>query len=141
MKKNVILVIVASIITLTLTTPIKAEDTKEQAAIQTAENWLSIIDTEHYEDSWENGAIFLKNEVSKDQWVSSMNKYRKPLGKMEERQFKSSQYMTDIPDAPDGEYVVIQFDTVFENKKEAIETITPMLDPDGKWRVAGYFIK
>ena len=141
MKKNVILVIVASIITLTLTTPIKAEDTKEQAAIQTAENWLSIIDTEQYDDSWENGAIFLKNEVSKDQWVSSMNKYRKPLGKMEERQFKSSQYMTDIPDAPDGEYVVIQFDTVFENKKEAIETITPMLDPDGKWRVAGYFIK
>ena len=141
MKKNVVLVIVASIITLTITTPIKAEETKEQAAIQTAENWLSIIDTEQYEDSWENGAIFLKNEVSKEQWVSSMNKYRKPLGKMEERKFKSSQYMTDIPDAPDGEYVVIQFDTVFENKKEAIETITPMLDPDGKWRVAGYFIK
>ena len=141
MKKNVVLVIVASIITLTITTPIKAEDTKEQAAIQTAENWLSNIDTEQYEDSWENGAIFLKNEVSKEQWVSSMNKYRKPLGKMEERKFKSSQYMTDIPDAPDGEYVVIQFDTVFENKKEAIETITPMLDPDGKWRVAGYFIK
>ena len=141
MKKNVILVIVVSIITLTLTTPIKADNTKEQAAIQTAENWLSIIDTEQYEDSWENGAIFLKNEVSKKQWVSSMNKYRKPLGKMEERKFKSSQYMTDIPDAPDGEYVVIQFDTVFENKKEAIETVTPMLDPDGKWRVAGYFIK
>ena len=49
--------------------------------------------------------------------------------------------MTDIPNAPDGEYVVIQFDTVFENKKEAIEKITPMLDPNGKWRVAGYFIK
>ena len=141
MKKNVILVIVASIITLTLTTPIKAEDTKEQAAIQTAENWLSIIDTEQYEDSWENGAIFLKNEVIKEQWVSSMNKYRKPLGKMEERKLKSNQYMTNIPDAPHGEYVVIQFDTVFENKKEAIETVTPMLDPDGKWRVAGYFIK
>ncbi len=141
MKKSVVLIIVASIITLTLTTPIKAEETKEHAAIQTAENWLSIIDTEQYEDSWENGAIFLKNEVSKEQWASSMNKYRKPLGKIEERKFKSSQYMTDIPDAPDGEYVVIQFDTVFENKKEAIETITPMLDPDGKWRVAGYFIK
>ena len=46
MKKNVVLVIVASIITLTITMPIKAEDTKEQAAIQTAENWLSNIDTE-----------------------------------------------------------------------------------------------
>ena len=133
--------VVASIITLTLTTPIKAEDTKEQAAIQAAENWLSIIDTERYEKSWENGAIFLKNEVTKEQWVGSMKAYRKPLGKMEKRKLKRNQYMTNIPDAPAGEYVVIQFDTVFENKKEAIETITPMLDPDGKWRVAGYFIK
>jgi len=141
MKKNVILVIVVSIITLTLTTPIKADNTKEQAAIQTAENWLSIIDTEQYEDSWENGAIFLKNEVTKEQWVRSMNKYRKSLGKKIKRKLKNRQYMTDIPDAPAGEYVVIQFDTVFENKIEAIETVTPMLDPDGKWRVAGYFIK
>jgi len=141
MKKNVILVIVASIIALTLTTPIKADNTKEQAAIQTAEKWLSIIDTEQYEGSWENGAIFLKNEVTKEQWVRSMNKYRKSLGKMIKRKLKNRQYMTDIPDAPAGEYVVIQFDTVFENKKEAIETVTPMLDPDGKWRVAGYFIK
>jgi hypothetical protein len=22
-----------------------------------------------------------------------------------------------------------------------LETITPMLDPDGRWRVSGYFIK
>jgi len=80
MKKNVVLIIVASIITLTITTPIKAENIKEQAAIQTAENWLSSFDTEQYDDSWKNGAIFLKNEVSKEQWVSSMNKFRKPLG-------------------------------------------------------------
>jgi phosphoglycolate phosphatase len=31
--------------------------------------------------------------------------------------------------------------TVFENKKSAIETITPTLDNDGEWRVSGYFIK
>jgi len=45
------------------------------------------------------------------------------------------------PLPPDGEYVVIQFKTSFENKKAAIETITPMLDKDGKWKVSGYFIK
>ena len=122
-------------------TTIKADTTKEQIAVQQAKNWLSIIDTEQYENSWENGAIFLKNEVTKEQWVSSMNKYRKPHGKMIKRELKNNQYMTNIPDAPAGEYVVIQFNTVFENKKEAIETVTPMLDSDGKWRVAGYFIK
>ena len=31
--------------------------------------------------------------------------------------------------------------TVFEKKASAVETITPMLDPDGVWRVSGYFIR
>ncbi len=49
--------------------------------------------------------------------------------------------MTSLPGAPDGEYVVISYETSFTNKKSAIETVTPMLDKDGKWRVSGYFIK
>jgi hypothetical protein len=30
---------------------------------------------------------------------------------------------------------------VFENKKAAIETVTPMHDKDGKWKVSGYYIR
>ena len=43
--------------------------------------------------------------------------------------------------APDGEYVVIQFSASFAHKKSALETITPMLEKDGKWRVSGYYMK
>ncbi|MEA1992696.1 MAG: DUF4019 domain-containing protein, partial [Thermodesulfobacteriota bacterium] len=71
----------------------------------------------------------------------SMQAVKKPLGKILSRKLKSKNYMTSLPDAPDGEYVVIQFETSFENKKSALETVTPMLDKDGKWRVSGYFIK
>jgi hypothetical protein len=42
---------------------------------------------------------------------------------------------------PDGQYVVIRYDSSFANKKSAIETVTPMLDQGGQWRVSGYFIK
>jgi hypothetical protein len=35
----------------------------------------------------------------------------------------------------------VQFDTSFERKSAAVETVTPMIDPDGRWRVSGYFIK
>ena len=62
-------------------------------------------------------------------------------GKNISRKLKSKSYSTSLPGAPDGEYVVIQFEASFENKKSAIETITPMLDKDGKWRVSGYFMK
>jgi hypothetical protein len=49
--------------------------------------------------------------------------------------------MTTMPGAPDGEYVVIQYQTTFEHKNSAVETVTPMLDNDGQWRVSGYYIR
>ena len=66
---------------------------------------------------------------------------RVPLGKLESRKLTSAQYTKTMPGAPDGDYVILQFDASYENKKRAIETVTPMKDKDGKWRVAGYFIK
>ena len=70
-----------------------------------------------------------------------MEGMRKPFGKNLSRQLKSAHYRTSLPGAPDGEYVVVQFKASFENKKSAIETVTPMLDKDGKWRVSGYYMK
>jgi len=49
--------------------------------------------------------------------------------------------MTSMPGAPDGEYVVIQFESSFANKESAVETVTPMKGEDGVWRVSGYYIK
>ena len=66
---------------------------------------------------------------------------RSPFGKLKKRTFAAAKYMTELPGAPDGEYVVIQFQASFENKENAVETITPKLAPDGKWRVSGYVIK
>jgi len=79
--------------------------------------------------------------VSKGQWKSSLEAVRTPLGNVLTRKLKSKQYTKTLPGAPDGEYVVIQYETSFKNKKNAIETITPMMDKDGKWRVSGYYIK
>ena len=70
-----------------------------------------------------------------------MTGVRKPLGNMISRKVQSKIYTASLPGAPDGEYVVIEFVTSFEKKKSAIETITSMLDRDGKWRVSGYYIK
>jgi hypothetical protein len=36
---------------------------------------------------------------------------------------------------------VIHYQSSFEHKKSATETVTPMLDNDGQWRVSGYYIK
>lgn len=70
-----------------------------------------------------------------------MQVVRKPLGKLVSRRVKSAIFKTSLSGAPDGQYVVIEFETSFESKKLAIETVTPMMDKDGKWRVSGYYIK
>jgi hypothetical protein len=66
---------------------------------------------------------------------------RTPLGKVVSRKLKSREYTEKMPGAPDGKYVVVQFDTVFANKSSSVETVVPMADPDGSWRVSGYFIR
>jgi hypothetical protein len=118
-----------------------AEETKEDAAVRAADAWLALVDRGDYRESWDDAAQLFKNAITKEQWETQLQAARQPLGKLVSRKVKSTQYAESLPGAPDGEYVVIQYETSFEKKKSAIETVTPMLDPDGDWRVSGYFIK
>lgn len=118
-----------------------ADEAAEAAAVEAAEAWLTLTDGGEYDKSWETAASLFKGAVKMVSWRQSMVGVRQPLGKTLSREVKSTTYATSLPGAPDGEYVVIEFETSFENKKQAIETVTPMRDEDGKWRVSGYYIK
>lgn len=113
----------------------------EQEAIAAADAWLTVVDGERYAESWDQAASYFKGAVGNDQWQAQVGAVRKPLGKLVSRKLKSKQFTTTLPGAPDGKYVVIQYDTAFENKAAAVETVTPMADTDGKWRVSGYYIR
>lgn len=114
---------------------------KETAAVAAAEKWLSTVDGGNYEQSWREAAEYFKNAVSKDKWVQSLTAGRNPLGKILSRNVSRTSCNTSLPGAPDGEYVVIQFQSSFENKASATETVTPMVEKDGGWRISGYFIQ
>lgn len=114
---------------------------KEIAAVAAAEEWLTMVDHGKYLESWNKAAQYFKKAIKQQQWEQSLQAVRNPLGKPIFRKVKSKTYTTSLPGAPDGEYVVIQFETSFENKKSAIETVTPMMDKDAKWRVSGYYLR
>jgi hypothetical protein len=114
---------------------------KEKIALAAAEKWLTLIDRGKYGESWKEAAEYFKAAVKQEQWKQSLVAVRKPLGKLISRKVKSKSYKTSLPGAPDGEYVVIQFETSFEKKKSAVETVTPVMDKDGNWRISGYYIK
>ena len=113
----------------------------EKAALLSANAWLELVDTGKYGESWEQSAGLFQKAVDKAAWQKQVAGVRTPLGEPVRRKVKSSEYRTSLPGAPDGEYVVILYDTSFEHKKSAVETITPMKEPNGAWRVSGYYIK
>jgi hypothetical protein len=115
-------------------------DEREDAAGVAALEWLTALDRGQYEVTWNEAAPLFKVQVDKEQWVKTASGVREPLGKLHSRTLKSATYSTNLPGAPDGEYVVLQFDSSFANKASAVETITPML-ADGVWRVSGYFVR
>lgn len=117
-----------------------AAEGKKDAAKQAALEWLVLVDAMQYEASWKEAASLFRAQVSTSGWVSAVAAVRRPLGDFVARNLISATYATSLPGAPDGEYVVLQFQTEFENKAQAVETVTPMLD-EGQWRVSGYYIR
>jgi hypothetical protein len=107
-----------------LTLPLaQAQDAEKVASAESAAlKWLTLTDAGEYARSWDANA-------------------RQPLGGVVSRKLKSAKYTRSLPGAPEGEYVVIQYEAHFEHKDGAIETVTPLLDKDGSWKVSGYFIR
>ena len=119
-----------------------AQDATDVADAETsAQQWLTLTDAERYGESWDAAASFFQSKITQLNWTNALANARTPLGKLLSRTLTSAEYSRSLPGAPDGEYVVIQYTTQFENKPTATELVTPMKERDGKWRVSGYFIR
>lgn len=139
--KHVVSLISLCAVVVTAVGQLTAADKPEKSAQTAAEQWLTLVDAGKFAESWQSAAAYFKGAVTEAQWKTSLDAFRKPLGALVSRKFKSAKYTKTAPGAPDGEYVILQFETSFANKKDSVETVTPMLDKDGKWKVSGYFIK
>lgn len=110
-------------------------------AMAAAQSWLASVDAGRYSQSWDEAAKAFRDAVTRPQWESLVEPVRKQTGNLIARKVRIATYTRELPNAPAGEYVVILYDSRFERVPHAVETVTPMKDPDGKWRVSGYFVK
>jgi len=126
-------------------------ETPQDAAQAAAESWLKLVDGGNYSASWDQAAKVFKGAVKQTDWGEMAQGVRTPLGKLVSRRLKSREYTEKAPTTRviggkvytwgAGKYVIIQYDAVFANKASAVETVIPMADPDGVWRVSGYSIR
>ncbi len=118
-----------------------AADADEAAAAKAAEPWLALVDAGKYGESWEQASAMFRDAVTKEKWIEAVSGVRGQVGKFESRKLAASQAIKDPPNAPPGDYMMLQYSSVFENKKDATETIVLSREPDKQWRTSGYFIK
>ena len=110
-------------------------------AMGAASAWLDIVDGGRYGESWEASAALFREQVPKLQWERQLQDARGALGVLGSRKLASATYTLAPPNAPPGEYVIIQYHSRYENRPLTTEIVTPMREKDGTWRVSGYFIR
>ena len=118
-----------------------ANPTNEEAARTAAEDWLALVDGDKFVESWQKLDPSFAKKVGRKKWTSSLTEIRARIGKLNSRKFASAEYTKELPGAPEGEYVVVQFDCGFEKRPAALEKVTLILGRDLSWRVAGYSVK
>src|SRR5580765_5546807 len=115
------------------------EEIDTMPAQSAAVAWLLVVDAGQYAQSWDEAAALFQKALAKPDWEKALVAARSPLGPARSRKVRSVTYSRSLPNAPEGEYVVIQYDTQFE-LRGAVETVVPMKEKDG-WKVSGYFIR
>lgn len=118
----------------------QAEEIDTLPAQKVALAWLENVDAGGYGTSWDDAADLFRKAVTRENWEKTLGTVRTPLGAPGPRKIRAVNYTRSIPGAPEGEYVVIQYQTMF-GERSVLETVTPMKEADGRWRVSGYLIR
>jgi hypothetical protein len=103
--------------------------------------WLPLVDAGKLGEAWDAGAGNLQDATPKEAFTEAVGTARSPLGALQARNFARAEYTKELPGAPEGEYVLVGYQSAFENKAEGQETVIATLDWDGSWKVVGYDVR
>ena len=112
------------------------DSAREQAAA-----WLALADTGDARGTWDAAGRTFQSSITLDAWGGKLQAARAPLGPLTSRVEAVAQQLDGLPGAPPGEYVVMQYHSVYDARAAVVETLTLQREPDGIWRVVGYFIR
>ncbi len=106
-----------------------------------AHTWLALVDKGEIARSWDEGALVLQLGVTKTKWEQLVRSARAPFEPFGARHQIMARYTTDPPNAPPGQYVLLQYQTDVSGGRQVVETVVPTLDGKRGWRVSGYYVR
>ena len=101
---------------------------------------LQQVDSDHYDDLWQNVAPFVREKLTQEQFVISIRRARQTLGRVSSRGWASVTRIryTNVTNFPDGLYANVDFATTLASGATLFEMLSFQLESDGQWRLTGY---
>lgn len=121
--------------------PAAAQDPRTTEVQGVARAWLRHADRLDGAATWAAAGAKFKAAITPARWTEALRAARSPWGAVEQRALTSTRFDTAFAGAPPGDYALVQFRTAYAKKSEGHETVTLEREPDGTWRVIGYFIR
>lgn len=112
-----------------------------RTADSAAHTWLALVDKGEITESWDEGALVFQLAVTKTKWEQLVRGARAPFEPFGARRRIMARYTTDPPNAPPGQYVLLQYETDVSGGRHVVETVVPTLDGKRGWRVSGYYVR
>ncbi|MXO91566.1 DUF4019 domain-containing protein [Pontixanthobacter aquaemixtae] len=114
------------------TEAIAAQDAELESA---ARDWLALVDASDWKASFEAAGRAFQDANTVDGWKQASQQARVPLGNPVSRTAAEFEYLN----APPNGYRMVRFQTDFEHRKGAIESVTLEREGDA-FKVVGYMI-
>ena len=121
-----------------VTPPVEMQS-DEDAARESVDAWMALLDAEDYAAAYEATGSSFREEVTADEFRSAMEERQAALGAVESRTLSSTQRLSTVPGAPPGDYFVFELDGVYELRPNTRERVTAVSESD-EWPVVGIYI-
>ncbi len=140
MKKSLQLILLVLILLLTVPLYSSAEEQPDVAAIIAAEDFLKNLDHSDFTAAWKQVSTVNQSYSSPPEWYTKILAVRPHLGSVTKRSLEKLSRHDSWVGLPDGDYLRISFTTVFQHKKDSLETVV-LVKEQGKWVTSSYHLR
>jgi hypothetical protein len=136
MKKQIVLLLA---LLLGLSTTVSAEF-PSSTALAKAESFVVILDNRNYGEAYLQSSDLLKLRTPQKEWIEQQKTAFHLLGDVQKRQLMAVKARDIYPGLPDGNYLIVCFETRTAHKARAIEVVL-LREEETDWRVCNYSIR
>lgn len=113
----------------------------EDLLLDDAENFLTQLDQNEFSSAWQQTSPLFRILTDEAAWKHKQQVLRQAYGPLESRRFLRLSYRTTYAHSPDGIYVIIQYQSHFENKAETRETVVLCCHADSECVIREYVLR